>query len=481
MYDKVQLRLREKRMNRWAIVLSLVVVLAEGVTFAEDAPTLEEVMAQLRQLQKTVAQQQEQIAELTSELDDAKSLAAPTEALKDEHVRALIRQELVARPAAGMPAWADGLKFGGKMRLRYEGIYGRNGVYGQALGADAYGRPRWGPAGLRGRGPNNRMRTRYALWFGFEKDITEELMIGFRLASGVGGAQNANVTMGDGFNADLVWIDRAFMEYKPAAVPGLTIMGGKMPNKWEVVGGNIMWDTDVQPEGFQVRYDLELSETVDAWAQAGYLIIMENDAVNANGRFQEEVDALAYQLGTKVDLTEDVTLTGAVSYFDFMNMDSPTALGLGAGQWYGGNLLGQDSGGANRIAEDFDIVAIDAELGFKLNDLPCSVFGQYLNNTGTSRGNHEDSAWVAGVRVNKIKQKGDWAASLKYHEVERDAVIAGFAEWDPFLVNYRGTTGKLTYRVFDNTDLSGKVYCIDSMTGDSDSVVRSQVDVTVKF
>jgi len=475
-------------MTKRMISLLLPVVFSGGMTFAQDTPTLEDVMAQFRQLQKTVALQQEQIASLKSELEDAKSLAAPTEDLRDEHVRALIRQELVARPAAGMPAWADGLTFGGKLRLRYEGIYGRKGTYPQALGADPYGRPRWGSSGVRTRDPNRQSRFRYALWFGFEKAVTEELTLGFGLASGVdaGGAApitHANETLGDQLRTDDIWIHKAYFRYQPSAVPGLMILAGKHPNNWDdIAKTGIMWDPDVQPEGLQVRYESAFSETLSGWAQAEYMVIMENDAVLANGRWAEDVDALAYQIGAKAGLSEDISLTGAISYYDFMNMDDPTVLGAAnQGLWSGGNWVGQDSRGDNRIVEDFDMIVADAELGFKVNEIPCSVFGQYIKNTKTSRGNSEDEAWAAGIRANEIKQKGDWAAQVHYARVERDAVISAFGDGDCYGSNYRGTIGKLSYGLFDNTEVSGKIFCLDKLIGDSDSIIKTQFDMVVKF
>jgi len=470
--------------------VAIATVLACGVAFAEEGQNIsnEEVMAQLRQLQKTVAQQQEQIASLKSELEDAKSLAAPTEALKDEHVRALIRQELVARPAAGMPAWSDGLIFGGDFRLRYEGIYGRKGTYTQALATDTHGRRLLVPSGVRSRSPDDRSRFRYRLRFGFEKAITEELTLGFRLASGVapGGVApitDTDETLGDLFRTDDIWIDQAYLKYQPSAVPGLTILAGKHPNNWDdVAKTGVMWDPDVQPEGFQIRYDHKCTETLSGWAQAEYLVIMENDAVLANGRWAEDVDALAYQIGAKADLTESVSLTGALSYYNFMNMDDPTVLAAAnQGTWSGGNWVGQDSGGANRIVEDFDVIVADAELGFKVGEIPCAVFGQYIQNRNTSHGNSEDEAWAGGVRVNEIKQKGDWAAQVHYARVERDAIIAGFGDDDCYFSNYRGTIGKVSYGLFDHTEVSGKVFCLDKLTGDSDSIIKTQLDMTVKF
>ncbi len=471
-------------MNR-LVGVAIVTVLACGVAFAEDGQKIsnEEVMAQLRQLQKTVAQQQEQIAGLTSQLEDAKSLAAPTEALKDEHVRALIRQELVARPAAGMPAWADGLKFGGDFRLRYEGIYDRRGVHPFALVVDPNGRRRWVESGFRSRDPDDRSRFRYQLRFGFEKAITEELTMGVRLASGDGFATSRNRTMGNGFTPDNIWIDQAYLKYQPSAVPGLTILGGKHPNNWDVAGAGIMWDTDVTPEGLQIRYDLKCTETLSGWAQAEYLTIIENDSLLlADGHWASEVDALAYQIGAKADLTEGVSLTGALSYYDFMNVESPTALGLANwGGWSGGNSVGQDSSGANRIEEDFDVVVADAVLGFKGSELPCAVFGQYIKNTESTCGNDDDSAWAAGVRAGEIKQKGDWAATVQYAHVEQDAIVAGFGDADSNFSNYKGTIGEISYGLFDNTKVSGKIFCLDKLDGEDNSIITTQLDLTVKF
>ena len=83
-------------MKQWMIGLLLAIVLAGGMTFAEDTPTLKEVMARLRDMEKTVKAQDERIAEqskrigeLKGELVLAKTLTAPVAATRDD-VKALI-------------------------------------------------------------------------------------------------------------------------------------------------------------------------------------------------------------------------------------------------------------------------------------------------------------------------------------------------------------------------------------------------------
>ena len=102
-------------MKLWMIGLLLAVALVGGMTFAEDTPALEEVMTRLQEMEKTIKAQDERIVEqnkriggLEGELVLAKTLTAPAAATRND-VKAIIREELMAQPAAGMPEWADGL------------------------------------------------------------------------------------------------------------------------------------------------------------------------------------------------------------------------------------------------------------------------------------------------------------------------------------------------------------------------------------
>ena len=156
-------------MRQWMTGLLLAVVLAGEVAFAEDTLTLEEVMARLHEMEKTVKAQDERIAgqskrigQLEGELALARTLTAPVAATKND-VKAIIREELMAQPAAGMPNWADGLVFGGGLILEYEAIVDRRRSAGSR---------------------EDRHHGLFQLDFGFTKAITEELTMGFRLTSG---------------------------------------------------------------------------------------------------------------------------------------------------------------------------------------------------------------------------------------------------------------------------------------------------------
>lgn len=200
-----------------------VCLLTCGLVFADGekpkSMSNEELMSELQKLQKAFASQQEEITELKSQLSEAQAVIGPAEEVSDEHVKALIRQQLAARPAQGAPAFLDGITAGGKLRLRHE-YQGKRQFF---------------------TNDNDRNRFRYYFVYGFEKAITEEFSAGFEMASGGTSATSKNETIGDAFAKDDLHINMAYATYKPAAIEGLMILAGKHANNWDAVKSRLMW------------------------------------------------------------------------------------------------------------------------------------------------------------------------------------------------------------------------------------------------
>ena len=419
-------------MKHWILAtVGLVLLCSTTISLAGEEPSVQELLARLEQME-------ERMAQMERELELARSLAAAAWPPSTERVRAIIRQELAGQPAAARPEWADGLKFGGTMRLRHE----------WEGNADA----------------DDRQRFRYLLLLSFEKAITEELSAGFELATAGPDPTSHNETLGDAFDKDDVYVNRAYMTYKPSSMPGLTLTAGKHKNVWDPIKAKMLWDSDISPEGILLRYDFEAGRTLHPWAQVEYFLVDENHTT-------PDADGLAFQIGAKTDLSESMKLTAAASYYNFDDMN------------YAGDVRTRenftDPGGA--LASDFNLLDLAAELSFKLADTPCSVFAEYVENDDTSSGINEYTAWKAGVRVGTAKKPGRWALQLDYSYVEADAIVSGFGDSDHGRSNYRGPTAKLSYCLFDNTTLSATVYCLDVVHGNHDNYMLTQLDLVVKF
>jgi hypothetical protein len=247
------------------------------------------------------------------------------------------------------------------------------------------------------------------------------------------------------------------------------IAAGKCPNCFDLVDSRLIWDPDVNPEGIAFKYGWEMTERVKPWIIGAYLTFLETDpSVNILAADGVDVDGLAAQAGTTIDFTDTVNLKTALTYYNFRNV--PHA-GLGAA---GVPLL-----------DDYDLLSLAGELGFKVGEVPCSVFAEWVQNMEAQGGGGRNTAWKVGLRVNKVKQKRDLAFQLDWSDVEQDGVAYVVGDSDHGYSNYRGPTASLSYGLFNNTVLTATVYCMDSVANDADTFandfLKGQIDVTVKF
>jgi len=430
----------------------LVAALMLGSVAFADGPTNEELAAQLQKLQQVIDQQGARIQELEGQLD----IATPS----NDTLRALVRAELAANPATRAD-WLDRLMFDAELGLRYEYLRGSNG------------------RGYR-ESDEHRNDFQYFLTFGVESEIAEGLTARLELASGIDEESGPYVegdptthynTMGDAFLKDSIFINQAFLKYRAA---GFTVHAGKHPNNWDAVMSELIWDPDVTPEGFQLRYDMaNQDQSMMTWAQAEYLILEEN--YGSGSSEDPDIDALAFQLGSKFKMGTgmDLMLAGSLYCFDDVGALDST-------------FLRRNSSSVS----DFDLWEVAGEFGFSVNEMPCALFGDFVRNSDSSADDH-DTAWKAGLRVGKVAQKGDWAAQYDYSYVEQDAIASFFGEDIRGWSNYRGHCLGVDYGLLDNTVLSAKVFCLDLVHGadivgeersaDHDNYVKAQLDVTVKF
>ena len=142
-------------------------------------------------------------------------------------------------------------------------------------------------------------------------------------------------------------------------------------------------------------------------------------------------------------------------------------------------------GPASGLIGDYDMLTLSGQIGFKIGKTPIALFGETVCNLKDRGAGSQDFGWEVGVRVNKIKQKGDWAFMCNYAEVEQHAVPWPIGDFDKGGSNYRGTTTEVSYGLFDNTTLYGRVFCMDRIRRipgamGTDNIV-GQIDLEVTF
>jgi hypothetical protein len=132
--------------------------------------------------------------------------------------------------------------FSGDIRLRHESFFGQQNTAPSASVPGTLGNPL-----------SARHRFRFRARLAARGKLGEQFEWGMRLSTGsTADVTSANQTMTDFFTRKSFELDRAFITYKPKAVPGLQLQAGKFETPWWRT--ELTWDNDISPEGVNERY-----------------------------------------------------------------------------------------------------------------------------------------------------------------------------------------------------------------------------------
>ncbi len=317
-----------------------------------------------------------------------------------EQTRRIIEEMLAeADPSKDLPSWLENLTFFGDLRLRYE--------YRQF--AESTGGRR-----------DDEGRARYRLRVGVKKTWPDDqLEVGFQLASGDGGGPTStNETMGDFFVRDEIRIDRAYATWKPNAVKGLMVTGGKIKQPW--VSTDLVWDSDLNPEGAWVQYDIPMSEEFVPFVGAGVFFLSNN-----NPGDDANMNAYAAGFNWKMD---GVTWTSAVTYYETSHY----------------------SAGLTLPGEEWDYINVTNKFKFKAAGLAMAPFVDYVHNCGSNADTPDDrnDGYAFGIKVGENKKKGDWSAQYVWKYLQLEASPRAFNDSD-FPDGHKGHVFGFKYSVTD--------------------------------
>jgi nitrate reductase NapAB chaperone NapD len=408
--------------------VSSLVWAASSEEIAELKEQMDQLQRKIEQLEENQQQQGQTMQKKIDEVVESKQIAALPESIK----------------------WVENMKIYGDFRYRYENIDS------QSNGSDNHGANR------------NRIRARV----GVKADVTDEFSLDFRLASGSADPASSNQTLQNGFTSKNIWLDRAYFDWHPAAHPGFNLYGGKMPNPFYTVD-QLIWDSDVNPEGIAVNYSTPLSDTTRLMLNAGGFWM--DYAADSNDL--QDVGLWGAQAAVAKQFANDTELVFGGSFYDFGNLKGKES----------GEIFDKERGEGNTLAGnkykyDYDILEGFAEYKFYTGDMPVALFGNYITNTAATHA--EDSGWALGVKLNKAKKPGDWEFGYSYREVDADATIGALSDSD---FNGGATNGKghkfgLKYAVAKNMS-AGLTYFLNEDTSDDydDNYRRLQADLKFKF
>ncbi len=343
---------------------------------------------------------------------------------------------------AEIPEWIRNTTFKGDFRVRYEF-------------KNRHSKP-------------DRHRGRYRLRLGFVTEITDNVHVGFGLATGGSNPRSTNQTMTDSFDTPDIRLDYAYASYTPW--PWMTLIGGKMKNPlWKPT--NFLWDSDIRPEGVSVLFNHTVGSNLNLFLNTGFWIIDE--------RSGDENDPVMFvaQPGYKLKIGDSAYLKNAVSFYQFDNVKGTTLDHSSES-----NTLRRFKGG---LKHDYDAYNIIAELGIKnpFDIVPFfAVFGEYVNNRTVSG---DDDGNLIGCRFGhkKVKRKNQWQVKVMYRRLERDAWLDIFPDADVYdgETNVKGYKATFGYGLLDNVILAFNYYYTRRISGRSLSEDKFQLDFNFKF
>ena len=421
--------------------------LCGGLLLAMSVPASAAVDAKLLDMLKangsiSPAQYTELQAELTRDQKD-QQIARQAQQETNEQIAATAKKTNELSTFDQKLAWAAKTQFKGDVRFREETVH-NDGV------------------------PNNKDqdRQRIRARLGAYSEINPQVDTGIRIATGSNDdARSTNQDLNNYFDKKSIWLDQGYVDYHPDAIKNLHLIGGKMPQPW-VSMGDIIWDSDINPEGLAATYKYPLGGSTELFGSAGHYTLKDN--VDGEGvQFKHDLRLYAGQLGARFAITDSMKMTLGGSIYAYDNDDNsacPTTGTVTAPCALAVN--------GNSPNEEFKLYEGFGQLDFSNLPVPLSLYGQYVNNKDAS--NDQDTGWLAGV---KSKIYG-FAVDYNYRDVQRNAVVGAFTDSD-FANGFTGSRGsklKVSYELDKNFTL-GATYFMATSDQTNASINKKDSDI----
>jgi hypothetical protein len=429
-------------------------------------------------------------------------------------IRDEIKQEVMAEAKTqgwvapnSLPGWVSRISLDGDFRLRYQGEYFDDGNF--PLFPDVGAINRSGGVTTADGFPllnttENRHRLRYRARLGLKAKLTDQVLVGVRLASGNdAGAVSTNETMGDYFEKDAIWIDRAYVQVTP--FEGVSLIGGRMPNPF--FSTDLVWDTDVNPEGvaLSLGYDgfSEMPFAPRPFLVAGAFPLVER-GIDDNDRW-----LYAGQVGLEAEPMDDLSVKVAATYYDFQNVQSrlnppdgsrlndftaPPALSNGNSVF---NIRTDGLTTLAGLASKYELLNLTGQLTYRgFDPIMVRLTGDYVKNLAFDKGEIDrlrgeagvppgDTGWQARVTVGheQVKQRNEWQVSAGFKRLETDAVMDIFTDSDFGLggTDVEGYVLEAVYGVYDNTSISLNWFSTNSIDRPPLGVDVLQLNLNTQF
>jgi hypothetical protein len=355
-----------------------------------------------------------------------------------------VAKEVAQGKSTVLPAWVQKMKVKGDLRLRYQ----------------------WNKR----KASEERHRGRYRFRLGVETKVVDQLKVGFGLATGGDDPRSTNQTMANTFDTPDIRLDYAFAEYE--ATPWLTLTGGKFPRKpvlWQP--SDLLWDSDINPEGGAAVIQKSLGSDVDGFLNTGLFVLDE-----ASSDTSDPLMAFV-QSGLKWKVSDGVSLKAAVAYYGFDGIKGASL----------DNAAGTNSAdSAGNLMYGYNAVNPSMELGFKepFDGLVpyAALFGDYVYNADPDDHNQ---GYLIGLKFGdkSVKKKGQWQFKYLYRRLERDAWLDTFPDSDSYDggTDVKGHEVIFQYALNKNVVLGFDYYFTERILSSARPENLLQVDLQLKF
>lgn len=450
-------------MTRGGLAVWMVLVCVSAAASRVDAAMTAE--QRLRILEEQLKAAQDEIRSLRREVEEQKQ-----ERAAEAPPAAPPAAKAEAKPAE-LPKWLSSITPFGDVRIRYEGFFNQPHEEGDVVHA--------------------RNRARFRARIGLTYKYSDELAATVRLATGnPDDPISTNVTFDDVFDRKNINLDWAYLTLAPGDTfgwrPGVfTLQGGKFGLPHFRVG-EMIFDDDVSPEGFSEKVAV-LGKPVGYLQQVNVYAVQWTFAEISNS---QDGWMFGGQVAPRLKLGDAEVEVGLAQYWwlnpDFIARDLNTNSAL-----FNSNLI-------EEVVVDDETEIVGYVGAFNQTNMtiaalfPDVVLGQPLRLSMDWVYNWQaatDADWgVQGaIRLGLPKKRGDWAVTLLYEYLEREAAISSLV-WSDFGfggTNVQGPMLGLEYQLLDPLTLTARGYFvnyIDRPAGSTNStLIRTQVDAMVRF
>ena len=436
---------------RQSILVTVLIFLAIGQTTAAKADEIGE-------LRELIRKQAEQLQQLQKRLDELEAKQKHQSQEVQKKVEQEVADAVEDKQVSALPdslKWVEKVKVSGDLRYRQDHIDKQDSTGDWENGAYRH-----------------RIRARLKV----DARVNDTFDLGFRVASGNDRSPiTTNQDLEDAFSKKELWLDQAYFNWHPASAEGLNVTGGKIKNPFYLAGKNqLIWDSDLNPEGIAAQYSTPLNDTDQLFFNGGGLWVDESSSV-------ADISIWAAQTYWKRTIgNPDHVLAGA-TYYDYGNIESSSDL---RSTWGTSDFYGNTTDGAGRYKDDFNIVELFGEYGFKCGSLPTALYASWVRNVVATTS--EDTGWLIGTRFNKAKDDdpGSWECGYDYRETDADAVVGGFQESDHLgaQTNSKGHRFVFRYQLARNLYWYATYYFLEDTRTSSDLDYRRLMgDLVWKF